>query len=156
ERDRARLAGGCPSGDERRSVLAVLERRNERVIERSRAPQNPAVVAGVVDRLLLRLNLFRSVFQRAKSERLDPRTHVLRLRDSELLVADTRRVERGLDYTVWLGVGTIDPERSVRVVRRIYHRKQHVGGKGEFLPVLSDFQRTVHRRHQTEYVSGIA
>src|ERR1700694_1655519 len=67
----------------------LLESRNELVVPRARFPENPAVVARVVDGALLFLDFVGAVLRQTNAERLQPRANVLAF-DAELLVALAR------------------------------------------------------------------
>src|SRR4051812_3429199 len=64
----------------------LLECRNELVVPRTRLPQHPPVVTGVVHAALLLLELVRTVRRLTDAERLQPGTNVLPL-DAEFFVA---------------------------------------------------------------------
>src|SRR5438045_8834603 len=73
-----------------RYEIALLQRRQERLVLRSGVPQHPSVVAGVVDRFLLRLDLLRTIRRLTDRERLDPGTPVVTRRAARHLTAPAR------------------------------------------------------------------
>src|SRR6185312_10865953 len=72
----------------------LLQPRHVHVVDRARVPHDPAVVAGVVHRLLLRFELGRAVVRLAERERLEPRAHVFGFFDAELLIPLPRPRDR--------------------------------------------------------------
>src|SRR6266566_4051598 len=64
---------------------SLFQRRQKLIVPRPRLPHHPAVIAGIVHRALLLLDLVRTVRRLAEAECLEPGTHVLAF-DAELLV----------------------------------------------------------------------
>src|SRR6202022_3509113 len=93
----------------------LFESRNTLVVPRARLPQNPAIVARVVDRALLFLDLVRAVLGETNAERLQPRTNVLAL-DAELLVALARTRDGDVDDVVRISIRMRQLERAWRIV----------------------------------------
>src|SRR5688572_11463779 len=92
------------------SRFLPLQGRHKRVVPRPRTPQYPALEPGVVDRLLLSLDLLGAIGRLTERESLNPRSHVLGFFQPELLVPDPRRVQRDLEDVVGVGVRARDAE----------------------------------------------
>src|SRR5687767_4138652 len=103
-------ARAVDAGEGETAGLRRLQSGAEDVVLRSGAPENPAVVAGVVDRLLLLFDLLRAVLRFSERESLDPGAHMLRPRDPQPLIARASGVDGRADDLVRLRVRTLDAE----------------------------------------------
>src|SRR5918992_113938 len=106
----------------------LLQRRQEGLVTRSGVPQDPRLVARIVNGTLLFFDLARSVFGHhpRQRERLQPGAHVTVVVNAKLLITLASALDGEVIDAVRVGVGTSDTERAARVVGWIRHRKDNV------------------------------
>src|SRR3982750_4882469 len=94
---------------------SFFQRRKKLVVPRPRLPHYPAIVARVIHRALLLLDLMRAVWGLAEGESLDPRTDVLTL-DAELGIALTCARDRDVNHVIRSRVRVWQLEGAGRIV----------------------------------------